>query len=104
MVDSQTSKLPQDMLIQSGTDRFRWGRKKVFGLAAFGLVISELYILLIVWFWRLFPLRLIWASALFLCVGGGSGVIQNMLYATLSDVSTDETRYFNCRSDGLTNY
>jgi hypothetical protein len=59
-----------------------------------GAILSEIWIVSVCWFWRTFPLRLIWLSPVFQIIGGGGAVIQSMVYAAISDVSTEANRYF----------
>jgi hypothetical protein len=71
----------------------RIGRKTVLGLAMLGLTLTQIGIAVIAWFWRTFPLRLIWATPIFQIIGGGGTIPAAMLYATISDISTEENRY-----------
>jgi hypothetical protein len=70
----------------------RIGRKKVFGLAITGIVLSQLFATIVCWFWKIFPLRLVWLAPVFQTIGGGQTVLQNMVFAILSDASDDSTR------------
>lgn len=70
----------------------RIGRKPVFGLALTGIILSQSWVFVVCWFWRTFPLRLIWLNPAFQIIGGGSGVIQSTIYALISDVSTEANR------------
>lgn len=69
----------------------KWGRKIILGLAMSGFLMQLVFTQLVAWFFL--PLRLIWLGAIFLSIGGGQAVVQNMVFATISDVSTDATRY-----------
>lgn len=70
----------------------RWGRRFVFCLGVAGLLLGQIWNGFICYFWNVFPVRAYWSSSVFLVIGGGNAVLQNMLFATLSDVSTDATR------------
>ncbi|KAH8589435.1 major facilitator superfamily domain-containing protein [Bisporella sp. PMI_857] len=70
----------------------RIGRRVVFQLAVCSLVFSACYNLTIMYFWRTFPLRLMWFSPLHVILGGGQTVISMMFYAVGSDVTTDKNR------------
>lgn len=50
------------------------------------------FIILVTWFWHIFPLRMIWLGPILLSIGGGNVVLQNMIYSMISDASTDATR------------
>jgi hypothetical protein len=56
-------------------------------------MLSQAWILMVCWWWRIFPLRLIWLSPVFQIIGGGGTVIQSVIYAIISDVSTEANRY-----------
>src|SRR5450432_3348103 len=71
----------------------RIGRKRVLGLSMIGIILSQVWIITVCWFWRVFPLRLVWAAAMFQVMGGGGTVTQSMVYAITSDISTEANRY-----------
>ena len=70
----------------------RIGAKFVFLLSITGLVLSGIYNLTILYFWRTFPIRLMWLSPIITIIGGGQFVTNMMFYALGSSVSTDENR------------
>ncbi|KFY14721.1 hypothetical protein V492_02449 [Pseudogymnoascus sp. VKM F-4246] len=70
----------------------RIGRKPVFILSVFGIMLTEIFRLGICWWWRVFPLRLVWAMPIFQLVGGGSAVASAMIFATVADVATSDNR------------
>ncbi|KFY83753.1 hypothetical protein V500_09918, partial [Pseudogymnoascus sp. VKM F-4518 (FW-2643)] len=70
----------------------RIGRKPVFILSVVGILLTELLGLVICWWWRVFPLRLIWAMPFTQILGGGSAVASAMLFATVADVAPAESR------------
>lgn len=70
----------------------RIGRKPVFLLSMAGSLLSELSGLAILWWWRVFPLRLIWATPIWQIIGGSYPVGSAMIYACVADVAPEETR------------
>jgi hypothetical protein len=45
------------------------------------------------YFYQVFPIEAVWTSALFLIVGGGSPVLNAVVFAMLADAITPEKRY-----------
>ncbi|RDW79795.1 hypothetical protein BP6252_04433 [Coleophoma cylindrospora] len=70
----------------------RIGRKPVFGIVVTGYIVSNLWSLNVMWFWRTLPLRLVWLSPLLLFIGGGDVVTAIVFYSIASDVTTEENR------------
>ncbi|KFY64020.1 hypothetical protein V496_03525 [Pseudogymnoascus sp. VKM F-4515 (FW-2607)] len=70
----------------------RIGRKPVFILSVIGIELTELLNLVICWWWRVFPLRFVWAMPFTQIIGGGATVTSAMLYATVADVAPAESR------------
>ncbi|KFY38674.1 hypothetical protein V495_06427 [Pseudogymnoascus sp. VKM F-4514 (FW-929)] len=70
----------------------RIGRKPVFIISVIGIELTELFGLAICWWWRVFPLRLIWATPVGLIIGGGAPVTSAMLFATVADVAPVDSR------------
>jgi MFS family permease len=64
----------------------RTSRRLVVILACVGIVIADALTKIIVAFPNVFPLRLIWATPIFLVIGGGGGVAGSLVYAILADV------------------
>ena len=64
----------------------RTSRKLVVILACIGIVFADGLTKVIVAFPNVFPLRLIWATPIFLVIGGGGGVAGSLVYAILADV------------------
>lgn len=70
----------------------RIGRKPVFLISVIGIELTELLGLVICWWWRAFPLRLLWATPIMQIIGGGSAVTSAMLFATVADVAPADSR------------
>ncbi|KAI5787895.1 major facilitator superfamily domain-containing protein [Pyronema domesticum] len=66
------------------------GRKKVLMMTCFGLVLEFASVIAVCWF-RL-PIKFIWVSALFLCIGGGAQMIAALILMVLADVTPDADR------------
>ena len=71
----------------------RTSRRLVVILACIGLVIADGLTKVIVAFPDVFTLRLIWATPIFLVIGGGGGVAGSLVYAILADVFPPAERY-----------
>lgn len=70
----------------------RVGRKPVLGIVVIGYIVSTFWSLIVMWFWRTLPLRLVWLSPLLLFIGGGNVVTATIFYSIASDVTTEENR------------
>ncbi|ODA77560.1 hypothetical protein RJ55_07189 [Drechmeria coniospora] len=70
----------------------RYGRRIVLALSLLGLAMSQLTDVVICWFPDIFPLRLVWAAAIWTLVGGGPFVFGAMMLTIVNDVSTDAQR------------
>ncbi|KAH8897364.1 MFS general substrate transporter [Thozetella sp. PMI_491] len=70
----------------------RIGRKFVIVLALGGIALNLLCAMVILWFWRVFPLQLVWISGLFQLIGGGQAIIAGGVLSILSDIATEEQR------------
>ncbi|KAI5814503.1 major facilitator superfamily domain-containing protein [Pyronema omphalodes] len=66
------------------------GRKKVLMMTCLGLALEFASVIAICWF-RL-PIKFIWGSALFLCIGGGAQMIGALILMVLADVTPDADR------------
>jgi len=66
------------------------GKKPVFILTLLGLFLAEAFTRLVCFFPTILPLRLVWASPLFLCLGGGS--LSPLFYAMLAELFAPEER------------
>ncbi|KAJ8066985.1 hypothetical protein OCU04_004364 [Sclerotinia nivalis] len=70
----------------------RIGRKPIFILAMIGIVLEALWGLVVMWFWRTLPLRLVWLSPVFTLIGGGSSVGSMAFFAIISDITPEAKR------------
>ncbi|KAK5987488.1 Efflux pump ustT-like protein [Cladobotryum mycophilum] len=70
----------------------RIGRVPVLALSLLSLFLSEGYTLLIYLNWKTVPLRAMWASGGILLLGGGRGVAEAMVFATISDAMPESKR------------
>ena len=68
------------------------GAKFVFILSILGTVSAGIYNFTILYFWRTFPIRLMWLSPIITVLGGGQSVTNMTFYALGSGVSTDANR------------
>ncbi|KAG0646746.1 Efflux pump ustT [Hyphodiscus hymeniophilus] len=77
---------------QAISNLLRIGRKIVFTLALSGLILSGLWSIVVLWFWKVLPIRLVWLCPMFLFIGGGQAVAGMMFFAIGSDVTTESDR------------
>jgi MFS family permease len=70
----------------------RIGRKPVIVLALTGMALNLLCAMVILWFWKVFPLQLVWVSGVFQLIGGGQAIVAGGVLSVLSDVATEEQR------------
>lgn len=70
----------------------RIGRKRVLLLVILGDVLYKAWVSMVLWFSGTFPVRLVWIGPLFFVIGGGEAVAQNMIFAMVSDITTEATR------------
>lgn len=70
----------------------RIGRKRVCGIALVGLLMKMCWDISVLWFWKTFPIRLVWISPIFLLLGGGGATAGAMVNSIISDVTTEENR------------
>lgn len=74
----------------------RFGRRLVLALCCFGTLCSYLWILFVCIANLNLPVRLVWASSIFLCIGGSQRVAKSMNFTVVADATNLATRY--CRS------
>ncbi|GKT92273.1 major facilitator superfamily transporter [Colletotrichum tofieldiae] len=70
----------------------RLGRKKVFSLAVLGMMLDQLWFLLVCAFPKTIPLKALWFGSFFMVIGGGNAVLSAVVFSMLSDVTTSENR------------
>ena len=63
----------------------RYGRRLVLALCCAGTLGSLLWILLVCYNYDTFPVKLVWASSIFLCVGGSQRVAKGMNFTIIAD-------------------
>lgn len=86
------------MAIPYGVLADKYGRKSILGLCVLGMVLSQLIWIVVAWNWRLWDLRLVWASSAALLVGGGESVAEAMVFAMVSDVAAEERKQVHTRT------
>ncbi|CAK7224204.1 hypothetical protein SEUCBS140593_005492 [Sporothrix eucalyptigena] len=65
----------------------RLGRKVGLYLSVTGILLTQLFSLVVVWFPNVFPVRAIWAASLFTLIGGGPVILDGIIFAMLADVA-----------------
>ncbi|KAI4279778.1 MAG: hypothetical protein LQ337_000058 [Flavoplaca oasis] len=85
------------LAIYYGSVAGKYGRKPVLLLFSTGMLLSLGWIVLICWLDGRVPIRLIWLSSLFICIGGGQRVAKAMLFTIVSDAvdASHRTRYLS---------
>ena len=71
----------------------RLGRRIVLALCAVGTMLSYLWILFICYARMNLPVKLVWVSSLFLCIGGSQRVAKSMNFTVLADATEAKHRY-----------
>ena len=66
-------------------DPLRLGRRVVLALVATGTLCSLLWILFVCYIEVALPIKLVWASSIFLCVGGSQRVAKGMNFTIVAD-------------------
>ena len=56
------------------------------------MIIGGCYNFTVMWFWKTLPLYMIWASPIFILIGGGEPVATMMFFAIGNDVTTEANR------------
>lgn len=65
----------------------RFGRRLVLALCCAGTMCSLLWILLVCYADTNLPIRLVWASSIFLCLGGSQRVAKGMNFTVVADAT-----------------
>ncbi|ERS95483.1 hypothetical protein HMPREF1624_07999 [Sporothrix schenckii ATCC 58251] len=80
------------MAIPYGIIGDRYGRKVMFIVCMVGILLTQLFYLLVCWRSDIFPVRLTWAASIFTFIGGGPVILNGIVFAMLSDVSPEASR------------
>ncbi|KAI0882229.1 MFS general substrate transporter [Annulohypoxylon maeteangense] len=70
----------------------RIGRKPVFVIALFGMILNISWIITVLNFHTALPVELIWLGSLGYTVGGGSAVLVGIILSMIADSTTEEER------------
>ncbi|KAI2472605.1 MFS general substrate transporter [Annulohypoxylon bovei var. microspora] len=70
----------------------RIGRKPVFVIALFGMVLNIFWGMTVLYFHTVFPIELIWLGSAGYAVGGGSAVLIGIILSMITDSTTEEER------------
>lgn len=65
----------------------RFGRRLVLALCCTGTLCSLLWILFVCYADAALPVKLVWASSIFLCLGGGQRVAKGMNFTIIADTT-----------------
>ncbi|CAG8954545.1 hypothetical protein HYFRA_00004460 [Hymenoscyphus fraxineus] len=68
------------------------GRKPVLYLAILGIMMHNIWLLVVCWFPKVFAVELIWLAPAFNVVGGGPGVANSVILTSVADVVTEDQR------------
>lgn len=82
----------------------RVGHSVILSLAIFGVLLEDLFPLIIAWYEDVFPLRLIWLHFVFSLVGGGFTVVVTLLHVIVAQIVGEEERttvFFRIRAAGV---
>ena len=75
----------------------RFGRRLVLALCCAGTLSSLLWILFICYADDALPIKLVWASSIFLCVGGSQRVAKGMNFTIVADTVDKSHRYVSIK-------
>lgn len=64
----------------------------MFVLSLTGIILSACWSMVVIWFWKTLPIRLVWLCPLFIFIGGGEAVASMMFFAVGCDVTTESNR------------
>jgi MFS family permease len=75
----------------------RCGRRPILQLNLAGLLLSTTFVLVVMQWWSILPLRLTWLSAAMNFVGGGPTTTSSLFFMIIADVSDEAQRisYFS---------
>ncbi|ESZ96471.1 hypothetical protein SBOR_3093 [Sclerotinia borealis F-4128] len=68
------------------------GRKPVFAMSIFGILLSLLFEVFIMSEWMMLPIRVVWLAPFMQFIGGGEKTAAAIFYAIISDVTTQSER------------
>lgn len=73
----------------------RIGRRAILSLACFGLLSSLVWVVVVCYANQVLPVKLVWASSVFIFVGGGQRVVKSIVFVILADIlqQPQRTRY-----------
>ncbi|KAL3708379.1 hypothetical protein TMatcc_006363 [Talaromyces marneffei ATCC 18224] len=70
----------------------RFGRRPVLALALVGITLAAVWTQVVLFWPTVFPTRLTWLSVVFQVAGGGTLVVNAMIFAMVSDIVPEEKR------------
>ncbi|KAL2370199.1 hypothetical protein RJ035_005845 [Blastomyces gilchristii] len=73
-------------------DNVRYGRKFTLALAVAGLLLGQLWVIMVCWFAQVMPLRSVWLGSAALLLGGGTGIAITMLMTMITDIVETRSR------------
>ena len=93
MDQSQTGMMPPDNQYLCCSDLDRLGRRVVLALVCAGTLCSLLWILFVCYADTSLPVKLVWLSSIFLCIGGSQRVAKGMNFTIVADSVDKSHRY-----------
>lgn len=78
------------MFYGSFADKF--GRKPVVFLFSTGMILSLIWIVVVCYANEVFPVETVWASSIFIFMGGGQRVLKSMLFTVVADTVDQSKR------------
>jgi hypothetical protein len=67
-------------------------RRLVIGLGLLGQMLCDTYILLVLYFYDIFPTNVVLFASAFRCIGGGNAILSATVLAIIADTSPSEAR------------
>ncbi|KAJ5701002.1 hypothetical protein N7493_012048 [Penicillium malachiteum] len=83
------------MAIPYGLLADRRGRKSTLLIGLPGFFLNSMITVAVMWFSEAIPLRAVWLSSLAWLIGGGPVVTFAIIWTMMSDVTTEDERYFH---------